>query len=334
MTTSVLVVGAGAIGAFYASRLDAKHAKVAVVCRSNYDMVHRDGFQIESRTFGNYEFRPWKVYSSVEQASETHWDFVIVATKAFNFDKESAQFIADVVSSETSIVLIQNGIDVEVPYRAMFPSNAIISAVSVCSSELQSGRVLKHYRWTRISLGPYSDRYGRSNTDRERSLIERGERASHQLEQLWKDGGISDAETYDALDLQLVRWHKLSINAAMNVSGVLSGCLGNDRMCKDPLLRSHLKACMKEVLDAMPEIYGVPIPEKFASIDAIIASNEKNTNSRSSMVQDWLAHRPIELQAILGNALNITREHNITMPRLESMYALLQSAAKIHMDSN
>ena len=144
-------------------------------------------------------------------------------------------------------------------------------------------------------------------------------------------GGIRDTETYDALGIQLVRWHKLSINASMNVSGVLAGCLGNDAMTQDPFLRDHLEACMHEVLDATPKIYGVPLPDKFATPEAIIRSTERNKNSRSSMVQDWLAHRPIELQAILGNGLRVAQEHGVVMPRLATMYALLQSAFQVHM---
>ena len=44
------------------------------------------------------------------------------------------------------------------------------------------------------------------------------------------------------------------------------------------------------------------------------------------MVQDWEAGRALELDAILGNAIRIAEAHGAHMPRLQSMYALLQSA--------
>ena len=44
------------------------------------------------------------------------------------------------------------------------------------------------------------------------------------------------------------------------------------------------------------------------------------------MVQDWEAGRALELDAILGNAIRIAVAHGAPMPRLQSMYALLQSA--------
>ena len=91
---------------------------------------------------------------------------------------------------------------------------------------------------------------------------------------------------------------------------------------------------MHEVLDAAPKIFGKPLPEKLASPELLLKSTERNVNSKSSMVQDWQGHRPLELDAILGNALQVAAKHNAPMPRLESMFALLQSAQKVHLDKS
>lgn len=42
----VLVIGAGAIGAFYGSLLTKAETEVSVVCRSDYDQVKQHGFII------------------------------------------------------------------------------------------------------------------------------------------------------------------------------------------------------------------------------------------------------------------------------------------------
>ncbi|HEV8094189.1 MAG TPA: 2-dehydropantoate 2-reductase N-terminal domain-containing protein, partial [Burkholderiales bacterium] len=44
----IVVVGAGAIGAFYASVLARAGCEVSVVARSDYDAVARDGYRIRS----------------------------------------------------------------------------------------------------------------------------------------------------------------------------------------------------------------------------------------------------------------------------------------------
>lgn len=130
MTPSILVVGAGAVGAFYASRFDRQSAHVALVCRSNYDAVKRDGFSMKTHSFGDYTFSPDAVYASVDEARDQPWDYVVVATKALNLTTDAASFIAPVVSERTTIVLIQNGLDVEAPYRERFPDAPIVSAIT------------------------------------------------------------------------------------------------------------------------------------------------------------------------------------------------------------
>lgn len=288
---------------------------------------------MRTHSFGTYTYQPHAVYPSVDAAAETAWDYVLVATKALDLRKEAAGLIAPVVTERTTIVLLQNGVEVETPYRARFPTTPLLSAVTVVSAALVAPAEVVQYRWTRISLGPFTDVYGQASTDEQRQLLERGTYGVRALATLWTEGGIRDVETYDALGLQQVRWHKLSINAAMNASGVLAGCLGNDAMVKDPALRAHIEACMHEVLNAAPKIFGQPLPDKFATPEAVLRSTERNVNSQSSMVQDWLARRPLELEAILGNGLRIAEKHGAPMPRLHTMYALLQSAQKGHLQT-
>lgn len=323
MSSKVLVVGAGAVGCFYGSRLGP--AQVSVVCRSNYEAVREHGITLDTHAFGSYTFQPQNVYPSVSAAAHERWDLVIVAAKALSMDASAADFVAPVISPSTAIVLMQNGVDIERPYRERFPHTPIVSAVTVVSAaKVEAARIVQ-YRWTRISLGPYTNLQG---TCTDVDLLNRATEATHTLANLLSSGGIRDAEVHDALTLQLVRWHKLCINASMNTSGVLAGCRSNPDMVRDPHLRAHILACMQEVLDAAPHVFGTPLPDSFATPERIIQSTERNTSSsKSSMVQDWEHNQPLELDAILGNAIRIAEQHDAHMPRLQSMYALLRSAS-------
>jgi len=57
---SVLVVGAGAIGAFYGGVLARAGCELSVVARSDYDVVARDGYRIDS-DLGDLSFKPRRV---------------------------------------------------------------------------------------------------------------------------------------------------------------------------------------------------------------------------------------------------------------------------------
>ncbi|KAI8920997.1 ketopantoate reductase PanE/ApbA-domain-containing protein [Powellomyces hirtus] len=326
-TTNILIVGAGAVGAFYASRLHQPQAKVlvSVVCRSNFVAVTASGFRMRTRAFGDYEFRPHGVYKSCEAAVQegTYYDYVVVATKALpDIDDEPAT-IAPVVGRGTVVVLIQNGLGIEEPFRARFSENAILSAVTVISAAQTEPGVIVQHRWTRISIGVY-----KTPTDTP-SSITAAEEGTRRLISIFHAGGIADAEHWDSDELQRVRWHKIAINATFNPSAVLSGGCGNAEMLSDPLLKAHCVACMEEVFAAAQRIFpDAPFPPPhLASIDAIVASSLRNTASKPSMLLDWEAGRPMELEVILGNPIRIAKRHGIDMPRLATMYATLRSMA-------
>jgi 2-dehydropantoate 2-reductase len=204
-------VGAGAVGCFYASRMHKEpHILVSLVCRSNYDAIKANGVTLRTHSFGDYHFCPEHVFNSVKVAAETklHWNYVVVTAKALPDVSDDSVLIAPAVDRASSIVLIQNGVGVEEPYRRRFPSNPILSAVTVISAEQVEHGVIRQNRWTRISIGPYTNGLG----DPESDATKLGEARTAELVGLLQDGGINDAEMYDKRGLQFVRWHKIAVD--------------------------------------------------------------------------------------------------------------------------
>lgn len=359
---NIVFVGAGAVGCFYASRLHhpQHNVNVSLIARSNYPVLVRSGVRMLTHSFGDYTFVPAAIYPSVPAASPSTaapassaaaqpprdgWDYVIVTTKALPDLVDDAATIAPLVTpGKTCIVLIQNGVGVEAPYRSRFPSNPIVSAVTVVSAELIDPGTVRQNRWTRLYLGPYVDSAAysgdvgsssSSSADQEissevgRELEARGSACVSALADWWTTlGRIRDVESHagDEMGLQTVRWHKLVINAAFNPSSVLSGGRNNAHMATDPELRRHLRGIMDEIFAAAPRVLGRPFPPDLAGPDKILASNERNKASKGpSMLLDWQAGRPLELEVIVGNPVRIARAKGFEMPRLQSVYALLKS---------
>ncbi|KAK4057682.1 hypothetical protein OIO90_001330 [Microbotryomycetes sp. JL221] len=324
----ILIVGTGAVGAFYGSRLhQPPHALVSVTCRSNYEAVKQKGISMDTHSFGSYHFTPHAVYPSITAAAQQAaqpFDFVVVSTKALPDVSDDSEMIAPVVKApDTAIVLIQNGVGVEEPHRRRFPHSPVLSAVTVVSAAQTEPGKIKQNRWTRISVGPFC------GDEAQQSLRERSTQANREFVDLLIGGGIKDAEDMDEQGLQLVRWHKLAINSSMNPSAVLSGGTGNSRMSLDAELRRHLAGCMNEIFETAPKVLGRDWPEKLRKADAekILKSSERNTEGLPSMLLDWQAGRPMELEVILGNPIRIARKKGIEMPRLQTLYALLKMAA-------
>jgi ketopantoate reductase len=139
---------------------------VSLIARSNYKALAEHGVQLQTHTFGDYTFHPHVVFPSVAAAAANpspsgagphEWDYIIVTTKALPDRSDDSALIAPLVGAKSCIVLIQNGVGVEQPYRTRFPSTPIISAVTVISAEQTSPGTIRQNRWTRIHIGPYSD---------------------------------------------------------------------------------------------------------------------------------------------------------------------------------
>lgn len=287
-----------------------------------------NGFKVTSPKYEEQVFRPEYVFGSPEEARKANvkWDYLLVSTKALPDVSDDSALLEGLVSNDTSIVLVQNGLGVEEPYKKRFPKTAILSAVTIASAAQPSHGTIKHNRWTRISIGPYLPHLdnGGSGAQEGDEIVTR---SNKKLVNLLQEVGIADAESYDHAGLQFVRWHKIAINAAMNPSSVLSGGCGNQEMSVDPELSRHLTGIINEVLDTAPKVLGKPLPAKLATAEKILESTKRNSSgSRPSMWGDWEKGAKMELEVILGNPIRMAREQGIEMPRLQTMYALITKA--------
>ncbi|KZM28759.1 2-dehydropantoate 2-reductase [Ascochyta rabiei] len=334
MPTNVLIVGAGAIGAFYASRLAlVPSLSVSVICRSNYKAVKANGFQVTSPQYGDYTFTPTHTFPNPDAArkEKIQWDYIVVSTKALPDVSDDSEILEGLVGNETAIVLIQNGLGVEEPYARRFPGAAICSAVTIATCAQPSHGQIKHNRWTRINSGPYLPHL---DTGKPKPTDRAAEDKNRAFIAALLEGGIKDASAYTHAKLQLVRWHKIAINASMNPSSVLTLGSTNHAMSNDAELQRHLKGVMQEILDTAPKVLGQPLPADFATPDAIIRSTQRNTSgSKPSMAMDWEQGKRMEIEVILGNPIRIARERGFEMPRLQTLYALVRMAQEVREKS-
>lgn len=311
MPTDVLIFGAGAIGAFYGSRIaQNRDIRVSVVCRSNYSAVNAKGFTVESPNFGKYSWKPHNVYPKPE-AAKGRWNYVVVSTKALPDVSDDSALLEGLVQDGTNIVLIQNGLGVEEPYHQRFPRANILSAVTIASCAQPEHGKIKHSRWTRINVGPYKTKASCEEFVR---MLD----------------GVEDASAYTEEKMQLLRWHKVAINAAMNPSSVLSGGTDNASMSKDAAMAEHLMGLMREVMDTARKVVGRDFPSDFATAEQILRSTLKNpSGSVPSMQQDWAAGRKMELEVILGAPIRLAKEKGLEMPRLQTVYALIKQKQRM-----
>ena len=300
ISPKILVVGGGAIGGFYGGKLAQGGARVSVVCRSNFEIVKAAGFKVKS-IWGNFEFFPDQVVQKVEDYNGAP-DFILITVKALPKLKIPAM-IQKVVKEKTSIVLFQNGIDIEYAYLRAFPKSEILSGLAfVCVSQFEPGHI-DHQDFGRVCIG----RYPEGNSGK-----------SIELSKIFNANGVPCTVSDNIVT---ERWKKLLWNASFNPLSILGEGKNTQEIMQCP-------DAEKLILNIMQEVRSVAISSGHHIDQEEIKKHLSDTKVmkayKTSMLLDYEAGKQLEIEAIVGNLIKIAEVKNISIPYSKAMYHLLK----------
>ena len=304
MQPRILVVGTGAIGGFYGGKLAQAGASVSTLCRSDYETVKSEGIRVTS-TFGDFHFTPEKVIRDLKEYGSPP-DYVLVGLKVLP-EINTADIIKEVVGSNTAIVLLQNGAEIEEPVARAFPNNEIISGLAfICVTRTDPGHI-DHVDFGRLVIG----RFPAGKSDK-----------IDLLAALFNDSGVPCTVSEDVVT---DRWRKLVWNAPFNPISVLAGGADTKTMVDNPESLELARQVMEEVCK-IAEVVGHPLSA--GVVEENIEGTRRMAPYKSSMLVDFEAGRPMEVEAILGNGIRAAKRHNLAVPYMESLYGLLKVVDK------
>ncbi|KAK0388575.1 hypothetical protein NLU13_4818 [Sarocladium strictum] len=304
----VLVYGLGAIGGFYAFILSrVSDVRVSVVARSNYEAVKANGLIINSEHHGEHVVHPYKVVTKAAE-TEMKFDYIVCAHKAIHQDAVPADIEAAVDPARTTIVIIQNGVGNEEPFRESFPSTTIISCVTWTGAiQAKSGRFTQ-MKNEDMQIGLFPNEAGDQTSEK------------HRLDDFARllTGGRARFQVVE--NIQVQRWEKVVWNVAWNSLTTLTLCDTQTWLHSSPQAQPMTRRLMCEVIDVAQRC-GVPIKHGLA--DEQIAMVTGLGPIGSSMQTDYKAGRPMEVEIILGYPVRKARELNMQTPTLETIYLIL-----------
>ncbi|KAG1057931.1 hypothetical protein G6F43_000258 [Rhizopus delemar] len=308
MSTSprILTVGTGAVGAIYSWRL-AKSCEITAVCRSNFQNVLEKGFDINSAKFGQEIFHPHKVVRTVsDSVTSVPFDYVLVTLKALPEVYNVADIISPAIKDEnTAIVLIQNGLGVEEPIVERFSNNPIISIVAyIGTSQHEPGKITMLGNESLI-VGKYL-KAKRSSVEQQAKLVE-----------YLKKGGV-DVQEVD--NIEKTRWQKLLWNASFSPICTLTGMNTNEVLENEEATKA-VKALINEMVEvANAEGCDFDVEQQTETMIARTYATAKNY--KPSMQLDKERGSPMEIEAILGNALKRAKTRGLSVPQLEMVHSI------------
>jgi 2-dehydropantoate 2-reductase len=313
----ICIYGAGAIGAYLGAQLAETDCELSFVARG----PHLAAMQANGLTLrANGEEKNIRVTCTDNPADLGEQDVVIITLKAHSVVAIVDQ-LAPLLGKDTSIVTAQNGIlwwyfhQLDSPWEgqqlefadpggviwnSVGPERAI-GCVVYPSCEIVEPGVVQHLSGNRFMLGEPDG----SKSDRVVALS-----------RLFIEGGLKAPVRKNIRD---DIWFKLLGNATFNPISVLTGAT-LEQMGNDPDVRTVIHKMMTEA-QAVAGKLGV----KFAmSIDKRIDGGANVGAHKTSMLQDFEAQRPLELDALVASVAELGQLVGVSTPALDDVLAMVR----------
>jgi len=288
----ILVVGAGAMGCLFSSRLKRVGHEVSLVeiLPERVDEINRNGIRVEGVS-GSYRMKV-PVYSTPPSQEP---DLAILCVKAYD-TLQAAQSIQGVLGPDAWVLTLQNGIgNVEI-------LSEVLGVERVLGGVTAEGATL---------LGP-----GRIRHAGQGDTILQAIPNEEAIVTVFREAGFqARAETR----IQDFIWGKLLVNVGINALAAIAR-IRNGRLAELEGSRQIMEEAVAEAL-AVARAMGISIP--FPDPRARVMEVCRNTaGNLASMLQDVMKHQPTEIEYIngavvrLGNKLGISTPVNATLASL------------------
>ena len=288
----VIVLGAGAIGTFYAARLARQH-RVALVARrpEHVEAIRRGGVRVDG-----LEQLTAEVEASTGMASLEPGALVLLTTKVYD-NAEAVRRILPRLRPDTTILCLQNGLQ----------SEQIVKDVTAGRCAVLRGIT---------DFGVIFDVPGRVTLKaRGPTLIEAGPKSAALAEMF----SACDLEGRVAENIKQEVWRKLVVNCVINpltaMTGMEVGWVADERL--DPLKRLVVEECL-----AVARHDGVTFD---TDVTRMLNDTYRPSRNLSSMYQDLVKGRQTEIDYMNGAVVELGRRFGIACPLNESLTTIIRT---------
>ena len=304
----ICVVGAGTIGSLLAGHL-ASQAEVSILTRRE---EHAAALNAEGlRILGKSSLHA-RVTASADQARLPDFDLAIVATKTTGVEAGIAALAGRCPGA--TVMTVQNGLGSEEVVRA-HGEWQVISAVTFISGIRHSDSVVEYELDTETWMGPYA---GTSTP------LQSAEAAGA----LFGAAGLRAEVLPDLLPAQ---WSKLIFNAAVNGAAALTELPHVARFARReaPTDLGHLVYDLIAEGKAVAAAAGIELHDDPWEMNRLAVSRGESDDGDyahpPSMLEDVLARRPTEVDAITGALVREAERVGVPVPLNTAVYRLIKA---------
>jgi 2-dehydropantoate 2-reductase len=294
----ILIVGAGAVGGFYGTKLSLAGEDVTFLARGatlaalqKHDLVvksFRGDFHARAKAVGDLSGFPPP-------------DLIILAVKSYDTSSVIEQ-IRFAVGADTLLLSFQNGVENEIKLAEVFGKEKVLGCVCYIGAEVVEPGVVLHNARGTVSIGELNG----ESTPRLEKIVDTFHKARIAVQA--------------SADIQKDLWVKLSWNTAFNqVCTIARATVG--AVMDSPVMVQLLRDTMKEVF-AIAERHGVFLSQDL--IDKSFAlSSEELRSVKPSMLQDFERGRRLEYETFAGFIVREGKKFGVPTPVNTILYEFL-----------
>ncbi|MGX6441682.1 ketopantoate reductase family protein [Neobacillus sp. K501] len=292
------IVGTGAVGGYYGGHLVKAGNHVVFFARGgNLSYFQENGLTIESEV---EHFHVQSTFTDDYQLFSTV-DLLLFCVKS-TATNEVADKLLPVLKEDCLILTLQNGVDNEEILASRFGKNRILSAAAYIQAVVKETGVIKQIGVPpRLVIGALD------------------ENLADKVEEISSLFNGANTETFTSKNIIEMKWKKLLWNVTFNpLTALVESKVG--AIFENEGLYTTAKTICKEAI-AVARAAGLDIDESFAEV--VFKQGQFARNHHTSMLQDKLSGRAMELESICGYIVKKAKQLEVDIPVLETIYHLL-----------
>jgi 2-dehydropantoate 2-reductase len=317
-----LLYGGGAVGLGLASCLLKSGSQVDIIAREKtVRSLRKDGL-LRTGIFGQYHAGPVKFgcYMSLEELDGQTFDYVLVCTKSFDSYRAAKDLYEykSIFNEKTKIVLFQNGWGNAEAFTSFFDRQTVYTARVITG--------FQRHRPNEVEITVHADSIHIG------SLFGAGLSDVQDLAEVINKGDIP-CETTDMIGKDI--WAKMLYNCALNPLGAILD-VPYGELAEHESTRTIMNSIVGEVFavmikagyethwesakDFLEVFYGRLVPD--------------TAEHKSSTLQDIIAKKPTEIDALNGAVIRLAEQFDIPIPCNSVVYYIIKFIEAKSLQSN
>jgi 2-dehydropantoate 2-reductase len=296
----VAILGAGAMGAYFATRFYESGFDTCLVARGERsEKLAKNGLTVNGKKYVFPVVDPDSAGSPV--------DLILVALKHHHL-QEAARGLDRLVGDSTVILSVMNGLESEEILGAMYGMDKLVYAISLGIDAVRVGNDVTY-------TAPGTHYFGEAHNETLSPRVK-------DIQAAFEKAGIN-YKTPD--DMLYWLWWKFMVNVGVNQASAVTR-MSYAAFQTDPVAQQLMESLMREAV-ALAQAAGIAINESdIANWYPVL--NRLSPQGKTSMLQDIEARQKTEVEVFAGRAITLGKQYNIPTPVNETVFRIIKLLEK------